>query len=267
MALDSFPSLAWPLLHAQLAAAQEAFLAGDCYARPEPGAAAAALAAAGGAPVAAAQPLVLSERFAAAVARGDVVAAGGATDAAVRLTHLLKAMAAANNNTVESKSRDWVQLFLAFTDANAGGSEEDGGDAAAPAADEEAVRGSGRHAVRLSRANSTPAARPGHLPQNVRRRRNWLLSAPRRLQESEEEAEEEKEGAGGERRGVVASGVVSGRAWRSGLREWLALLGGLKGARGMYQWEAVQVWRGWAGAWRLCWEWKRGLYGWGGVLP
>ncbi|PSC76593.1 small subunit processome component 20-like protein [Micractinium conductrix] len=196
MALDSFPSLAWPLLHAQLAAAQEAFLAGDCYARPEPGAAAAALAAAGGAPVAAAQPLVLSERFAAAVARGDVVAAGGATDAAVRLTHLLKAMAAANNNTVESKSRDWVQLFLAFTDANAGGSEEDGGDAAAPAADEEA--------------------------------------------ESEEEAEEEKEGAGGERRGVVASGVVSGRAWRSGLREWLALLGGLKGARGMYQWEAVQ---------------------------
>lgn len=203
MALDTYPTVAWPLMHAQLAAAQEAFLAGDCYARPE-ATAAAALAAAGGT-ASVAQPALLRERFAVAVTSGDAAAAGGSTDAGVRLTHLLKALAAANNNVVEGRSRDWVPHFLAFAAAGAGG--EDG--------ESSAARGAAREAAAAA-------------------------------EDSEDEDEEGPEdggaaGAPGERRGVVAAGIVSGRAWRSGLREWLAMLAGLKGARGMYQWEAVQA--------------------------
>ncbi|KAL4434124.1 hypothetical protein ABPG75_000565 [Micractinium tetrahymenae] len=203
MSLDVYPSVVWPLMHAQLAAAQEAFLAGDCYARPE-AAAAAALAAAGGA-AAAQQPALLRPRFAAAVCSGEAAAAGGSTDAAVRLTHLLKALAAANNNAVESKSRDWVPLFLGFAAAGAGDEDGEGGGGAGKA----------------------PA-----------------VAAQDSDDDEEEEDDEEEAGAtaaaAGERRGVVAAGIVSGRAWRSGLREWLALLSGLKGARSMFQWEAVQ---------------------------
>lgn len=190
-------------MHSQLAAAQEAFLAGDCYARPE-AAAAAALAAAGGAN-GAQQPALLRERFAAAVASGEAAAAGGSTDAGVRLTHLLKALAAANNNVIESRSREWVPLFLAFAAAGAGGEDGEAGAAGlAPAA----------------------AAAAGDSDED----------------EEEEGAEEGGAAAGaGERRGVVAAGIVSGRAWRSGLRDWLAMLAGLKGARGMFQWEVVQA--------------------------
>lgn len=200
MALDQYPSVAWPLMHGQLASAQEAFLGGDCFARPAEAAAAAAAAAAG---QRASVPRLLGPRFAAAAASGEEAAAGGSTDAAVRLNHILKAMAAANNNVVESKARDWVPLFLAFTAANpTAAATEDGGSASA---------GPGAQA---------PAA-----------------------EDSEEEEEEPTAGGGGQRQQqrYGSSGPLTGRAWRSGLREWLALLGGLKGARGMFQWEAVQA--------------------------
>lgn len=213
MALDTYPSVAWPLMHAQLAAAQQAFLAGDCYARPE-AAAAAALAAAGAAP-AAQQPALLHERFTAAVASGEAAAAGGSTDAGVRLTHLLKALAAANNNIVESRSRDWVPLFIAFTAAGAGG---EGGEAGAAGKPQAAA------AAAADSDDDDDEEEEEEQQQNGEGRRQDVAAA-----------------AAGEQRGVVAAGIVSGRAWRSGLRDWLALLAGLKGARGMYQWEAVQA--------------------------
>lgn len=198
MALDQYPALAWPLMHAQLTAAQADFLAGDCAARPADTAPVAGQQGPGGA---AAPPPLLGPRFAAAAASGEAAAGGGSTDAAVRLTHLLKAMAAANNSVVESKARDWVPLFLAFTAASptAAGDGEDVAAAAAPADDD---------------------------------------------------SEEDEEGGEGGEGGAMAArapaghlglGPLTGRFWRSGMREWLALLGGLRGARGMHQWETVQV--------------------------
>lgn len=196
MALDQYPTLTWPLVLRQLAAAQVDFLAGDCYTRP----AEATRAMTGGQQ--APPPPLLAQRFAAAAASGEATAAGGSTDAAVRLTHLLKGMAAANNNVIESKARDWVPLFLAFTAAsptqNGTGDEDGAGDAAAAA--------------------DTPAA----------------------VAAEDESEDEEAEGAA--QAGVARSGnQLTGRSWRMGLREWLALMEGLRGARGMFQWEAVQV--------------------------
>ncbi len=202
MALDQYPSVAWPLMHRQLAAAQEAFLGGDCFARPVEATAAAAAAAAG---QHAAAPPLLGPRFVAAAVSGEEAAAGGSTDAAVRLNHLLKAMAAANNNVVESKARDWVPLFLGFTAANPTAAATEDGDSAAAAAGPDA---------------QPPAA-----------------------EDSEEDDDEPAAGSSGQRQQqrYGSSGPLTGRVWRSGLREWLALLGGLKGARGMFQWEAVQA--------------------------
>jgi hypothetical protein len=200
MALDTYPALAWPLIHQQLVAAQAAFLAGDCYARRPadagPGASAAGAIAAG-APVQFQQQLepLLTRRFAEAAASGAPAATGGSTDSAVRLTHLLKALGGANNNVVESKARAWVPLFLAYTAASA-----------------------------IAEDSSAAAA------------------APAAAAAAEEEDEDEGEEEGPElREGATLGGSASGRAWRTGLREWLAVLGGLKGAKGIAQWEAVQV--------------------------
>ena len=33
---------------------------------------------------------------------------------------------------------------------------------------------------------------------------------------------------------------VGGKAWRAQLREWLALLGGLKGGKGLFRWQELQ---------------------------
>ncbi|EFN57812.1 hypothetical protein CHLNCDRAFT_51116 [Chlorella variabilis] len=207
-ALDAYPKVAWPLILRQLAAAQEAFLAGDCQARPAEAAAAALAAAGGGAGASQQAPRALGPRFAAAAAGGEAAAVGGSTDAAVRLAHLLKALAAANNNVVESRARDWVPLFLAFT-------------AASPSADEEGHSGDG--------AAGSPAR----------------AAAGAEDEQEEEEAEGEVEdGEGGDERqrsgGGGGGGLVSGRPYRAALREWLAMLGGLKGARGMFRWETVQ---------------------------
>lgn len=203
MALDQYPAVAWPLMHRQLSAAQEAFLGGDCFARPAEASAAAAAAATG---QQAAAPPLLGARFVAAAASGEEAAAGGSTDAAVRLNHILKAMAAANNSVVESKAREWVPLFLGFTAANpTAAATEDGGSNGAAGAD-----------------GQPPAAA-----------------------EDSEDEEDEEPAAGGngprQQQRHSGSGPLTGRAWRSGLREWLALLAGLKGARGMFQWEAVQA--------------------------
>jgi hypothetical protein len=181
MALDAYPALTWPLLHAQLAAAQQAFLGGDCMARPHTQ------------PSSAQLPPLLGPRFAVAAAAGGAGAVGGSTDAAVRLMHLLRAMAAANNSVVESKARDWVPLFLAFAAASPSPNMEE----------REASNGGGG---------------------------------------GEEEEEEEEEGDGGSAAAAPgsSSGEVTGRAWRGALRDWLGMLGGLRGARGMYRWEAVQ---------------------------
>ena len=86
MALDTYPTLAWPLIHPQLVAAQAAFLAGDCYARRPADAGPAASAAgaiAAGAPVqfqAQLEPL-LALRFAEVAASGAPAASAAASGA------------------------------------------------------------------------------------------------------------------------------------------------------------------------------------------
>ncbi|KAL4860053.1 Small subunit processome component 20 [Chlorella vulgaris] len=201
MALDTYPSVAWPLVYQQLTTAQAAFLAGDCYARPtDPG----------GTFAAPQLPALLGARFAAAAAGALATGAGGSTDGAVRLTHLLKAMAAANNNVVESKARDWVHLFLAYT-------------AASPA-------------QQMEEEEVAAETAQGQLPAALSGKEGEEAEVE---QEQEQAGSPEEDEADGREHGGTGS-HVTGRPWRAGLREWLALLGGLRGARGMYQWEAVQ---------------------------
>jgi U3 small nucleolar RNA-associated protein 20 len=197
-ALDAYPALAWPLLFAQLTAAQADFLAGDCEARPR---------AAG--PAAGPPPRALLPRFAAAVAAGGAAAAGGSTDAAARVTHLLKAVAGANNHGVENRAKQWGPLFLALSAAKDVGEEADDGGAAGVDLDPAAA--------------GVEAAEDGASAEI----------------DGEEEDEEEEEGGAV----TIAGGVsrVSMRAWRAALREWLALLGGLKGVRSVAGGAALQA--------------------------
>lgn len=187
MALDTYPSLAWPLIFEALTNAQTAFLGGDCYARPHTAEDQEISTGFGGA-----APISgdLAERFVAAVEEGEAETAGGSTDAAARLTHVLRALASANNNTLEGKSKDWVPLFLSFSSAKSP-------DGVAVQGSEEIEEGGGDEEV------------------------------------EEEAAEEALESSN-------ALSSVSARAWRSGLREWLAMLAGLKGIRGTYRGAALQ---------------------------
>eukprot|EP00887_Chlorella_sp_A99_P000887 scaffold5.g887.t1 len=211
MALDCAPATAWPLILQQLTAAQEAFLAGgtpQAAAHHPPTAAhphGHPLHVSGAAvtPGPALRPL--AERFAEAAAEGAPGAAvGGSTDAATRLAHLLKALARAPHTVVESRAKEWVLLFLAYC--------------AAKSADGVAAAGGGE------------------------------AEAEEEEEEGEEQEEQEQGGAseqaGEPRATAAAAGTrragVPAHAWRAGLAEWLSLLAGLRGVRGMWGGEPVQ---------------------------
>ena len=68
-------------------------------------------------------PPAFSSRFATALASDDPHAAGigsGATDAANRLGHLIKAFARVPFSVLEPLSKDWVPLLLAFAASKEG---------------------------------------------------------------------------------------------------------------------------------------------------
>lgn len=204
---DTYPALAWPLILGQLGAAQSAFLAGDIgpnRSSVQQGEAADAL------PQHQQQqgePPLLPARFAAAVAAGGEAATGGATDAAVRLNQLLRALAKAGHAGVEAKAKDWVPLLLAYC-----GAKSASGDAA----------GEGEEAVEEEAEGGDAGKAAGG-------------SGGEEVEQAEGEPEEEQQ-PGQQQLGAG----VSARAWRGGLREWLAVLGGLRGVRGMWGGDAVQ---------------------------
>lgn len=183
-ALDAHPAVTWPLLLEALTAAQAAFLRGEVQVQSHslPGAV----------EDEEHKEVTLRERFAATVAEGSAEASGGSTDAAVRLTHLLKALSGANNNVVEGKAKDWIPLFLTYSAAKTpegvGGTEE--------AEEVEDDAGGG-----------------------------------------EEESENEEEIVATPEHAVSS---VPTRIWRSGLKEWLALMAGLKGLRAVPNADAVR---------------------------
>ena len=191
MALDVYPSLAWPLIFDSLSSAQTAFLGGDCYARPHTGEEQDTFASVF-------KSSDLAQRFEGAIDEGDAESAGGSTDAAARLTHILRALASANNNTIEGKSKDWVPLFLSFSSAKS--------------------------------------------PDGVAVQNEEEEDVEEEVEEDEEMVgaeENENNGLDIEEKGLFSSSV-SPRAWRGGLKEWLAMLAGLKGIRGTHRASALQ---------------------------
>jgi U3 small nucleolar RNA-associated protein 20 len=138
------------------------------------------------------RPLTLLERFRDAVSGdgGDGVQEGS-TDAAARLTHLLRALKTAGNNGVEGKSKEWVPLFLDFSAAKALHSAA---------------------SVRAQDGEDTAAGDEEHLDDDL-----------------DSDAEEKE------------TVVSPGKAWRAALKEWLGVIAGLKGARGVYRADAVKA--------------------------
>ena len=216
MALDVYPSLAWPIIFEHLSSAQTAFLGGDYYtprSREEERTP----------PYFSANntntnnnnnnnteksfeigEVVLEARFALARVQGSSESNGGSADAAAQLTHILRAMTTSNNNILEGKSKEWVALFLSFSTAKSpdgvGLHEE-----ADEEADDEDEKGnaSGVAAMELgSDINTTTSHQQEHQQQQL--------------------------------------SVVSPRAWRGALKEWLAMLSSLKGIRGIYKAAYIQ---------------------------
>lgn len=157
-------------------------------------------------------PRLLSRRFRAEVGAGGAAAGGGSTDSAVRLTQLLKAMAGASNNAVERKAREWVPLFLAFSGTKVGGGE------GATAPDEEDEEDDAEEDVEAKIGATISGAPPSTAPATA-------AAAP-----------------GGAEEGAAHIIVrVPQRTWRAALREWLGVLAGLKGVRGVYRATSLQV--------------------------
>ncbi|KAL4521880.1 hypothetical protein Ndes2526B_g01987 [Nannochloris sp. 'desiccata'] len=213
MALDVYPSLAWPLIFEHLSIAQTAFLGGDYYTRPREeertplhfSANTTTNSAENGSGFEIAE-IVLEDRFASARVQGSSESAGGSTDAAAQLTHILRALTTSNNNILEGKSKEWVALFLSFSSAKSpdgvGLQEEaeEGGEEEADDADEK-DNASGVGAMEVYGDTITAV---GTIPSQQQ------LS------------------------------VVSPRAWRGALKEWLAMLSSLKGIRGTYKADHIQ---------------------------
>ena len=144
----------------------------------------------------------MENRFAAARVQGSSESAGGSTDAAAQLTHILRALTTSNNNILEGKSKEWVGLFLSFSAAKSPDgvslqSEEDADD---DDEEEEAEEEAGGNAMDVDDIDNTKTSH--HHQQQL--------------------------------------SIVSPRAWRGALKEWLAMLSSLKGIRGTYKAAHIQ---------------------------
>ncbi|EFJ49017.1 hypothetical protein VOLCADRAFT_104545 [Volvox carteri f. nagariensis] len=247
----------------------------------------------------------LDERYNSAVRAGTPQATGGVTDPQNRLSHVLRAMAAAPYSTVEQHSRDWVPLFLEYTAAR--GSHFDDGEG-----DVEAAVTAARAAAAVVEAPPPAAAastiataavtRPRKKPrtsgdtgpattappmthgsvggqedddEELKQRRQShasagcssdvaataaVITAKRKLPkgrkaavagDAEPPTPPPPEVAAAATAVVAAtaaagpSGVsvlsrIGGKTWRAGLLDWLKLVAGLRGVRGLYRSEELQ---------------------------
>jgi hypothetical protein len=164
-------------------------------------------------------------------------ASGSCTDAANRLTHILKGLAGTTTPEVLNRvSADWVPLLLGFAAAvtHGGAAEEEmqedvtAEDAAAAAAEDAAA---GAAAAAAAAAASENAA--------VGAKRKQPDPAAAAEQQQQQQAAKRQRGSGLagalSREGLGCLGF-SIRAWRGVMMEWLALLGALKNPKKQQRW-------------------------------
>ncbi len=169
----------------------------------------------------------LDERFLAAAAAGTPAAAGGVTDPQNRLSHVLRAMAAAPHDIIEKHSRDWVPLFLSYTAARGSHFDDGEGDVAA--------------VVAAARAATTAAAAEAQEPADGRPRKKVRRSDADGDTAGAADGESGVSGGGGGGGTVSVLSLIGGKTWRSGLLDWLKMLSGLKGVRGLFRHEELQT--------------------------
>ncbi|GIL61502.1 hypothetical protein Vafri_15933, partial [Volvox africanus] len=199
----------------------------------------------------------LTDRYETVVRSGTPQAGGGMTDPQNRLSHVLRAMAMAPYSTIEGYSKDWMPLFLDYTAAR-GGQLNDG------ERDVEAAAARPRKKAR-TRDGAVAAKTHGSIDQDdgdndepamkERRESHGLAgcssdkaavaaaaTAPggkRKLPKNRTAA------AAGAAELPTANAVsvlsrIGGKTWRAGLLDWLKLLAGLRGVRGLHRWEELQ---------------------------
>lgn len=108
-ALDAYPDITWPLIFEQLKVSHSEFLAGDCYAKPH-----------GDNYLLSdetTKSISLEKRFERALTEGLESSAGGCTDAAARLTHVLRSLKSSDGVMIEKQAKDWIPIFLEFSAA------------------------------------------------------------------------------------------------------------------------------------------------------
>jgi hypothetical protein len=170
-------------------------------------------------------------------------ASGSCTDAANRLTHILKGLAgAASPEVLNRVSVDWVPLLLAFAAAvsHGGAAEEAGEDdvqdeaaAAAAAEDAETTAASAAAAdgtaAAVAISEDVPIGAKRKQPEPAAVAAGDLAAAEQQQQQQSPAKRQPGRGlaAAVSREGLGALGF-SIRAWRGVMMEWLALLGALK---------------------------------------
>eukprot|EP00891_Asterochloris_glomerata_P000212 jgi/Astpho2/212/Aster-x0014 len=150
----------------------------------------------------------LPKRFQHALTRGEAAFNGGFTDAGIRLGNLLKALAKVPSSVLEPHSWDWLPLFLQYAAAKPGGRQTG---AAADEPVEEAGEGEADGNGTEADVNGEPAVAASS-----------LAAQPATVAEV---------GSGDQAR----RGRLGNNLWRAQLREWLALLAGVRGVRGLAQ--------------------------------
>lgn len=216
-ALNSYPTATWPLLHKALSLSHEEFLAGDFerQTRTTPSkhlhrtaprqhsqgddhqdnTAVATLATLDSTVL---QHHDVGSRVHAAQQQGSVEQHGGSTDAALRVTYLVRALGECNTSVLESKARDWAPLFMRLSSAKTAdgiaispfdqNDDEDDDEV-----EEDNSDGDGGHDRISNKDVSQGAASTSTMP--------------------------------------ALEAKVSARAWRNALKEWLVVLARLKGIR------------------------------------
>ena len=225
-ALQHSSQQAWPLVLHQLTTAQATFLSGS-HTAPTTGGS-------GGGhfsePQDTAQVPQLYSELSKAMHGGDVDQNGGCTDAAVRLGNMLKAMAKAPANSMESKSRDWVPQFITFSTARGSNILADSATQphASAASESESDPDSDSD---LSDSDSDSETLPPSLAHDENRTHPDVPTVATAALGTRHDKAKQKSQQPRASHGVR----VGAKAWRSQLREWLAFVGGIKGAKGVFR--------------------------------